>query len=337
MKPATSAIAGLMMLAVALPAIAQVGPREYPVRTPPPAHTVPEFTRPIPPGAVILQPNMPGHRRFRNPLWPNAGWDSPTLENGQKHYEHYLIQYWRAPTVAEGTPDADHPGRAQRGYVNRTPDVRVARSRATPQQEALFERRARLILHEVMATAPLRNLHGASLEPQITITGYGEEHGAQGDGVMRGEIRLHLRLLKPYTGSAERQPDGSVRSTADGPSLRIILNPTHLSCVDPVQRTAHGVYCPMDGDRVAGDLGSMLRPTESSGRDALAINTARYADGRDATAIRVAHITVDYNRGVDRANMPRGRMHPHDALGRAIGVSALVDWNDLLTRANAVE
>lgn len=173
MKRMMSAALGLALLTLGGAASAQVGPREYAVRTPPPRHTVPEFTRPVPEGAVVIQPNMPGHRRFRPPLWPNAGWDSPLLEDGGKFYDHYVIEYWRAPGHPDNVAVPDWLGLSQRGYVNRQPDVRVARSRATPEQEALFERRARLILDRILDSRPVRNLHGASLEPIITIKGYG--------------------------------------------------------------------------------------------------------------------------------------------------------------------
>lgn len=338
MKRLAPPMLGLALLAVCVPAMAQVGPREYPVRTPPPAHTVPEFTRPVPPGAVILQPNMPGHRRFRNPLWPNAGWDSPLTPEGGKDYTRYIVDYWRAPSLPDSAAVTDWPGLSQKGYVNRAPEIRLARSRATAEEEALFERRARFIVGQVLAMRPVRNLHGASLEPVITIKGYGQEHGAQGSGVMEAEIELRFRVLQPYTGTAERMPDGSMRSTYRGPFVSIRLNPAMVWCERPTRRTAIAADCSSyDSHVTAGDIDTLFEMRPNSGSDYLMLKKSGYARNRSSTDIQALVVHINANDALDAGNISRGRMHPHDAYGRIIGLTELADWNDLLVRANAVE
>lgn len=334
-----SAALGLALLAAAAPAPAQViGPREYPVRTPPPANTVPEFTRPVPDGAVILQPNMPGHRRFRNPLWPNAGWDSPVTPEGAKDYARYIVEYWRSPSLPDDAPAADWPGLSQRGYINREPDVRVSRSRATPAEEALFERRARYIVDQILAMRPIRSLHGASLEPIITIKGYGQEHGAQGSGVMEAEIELRFRVLQPYTGTAERMPDGSMRSTYKGPYVTIRLNPQTVWCGNTGRRTTTTAECSGYEDYLtADDIDALFEIQQSGGADYLRLKKSGYDPNRPSTDIQALVVQINANDAMDAGNLDRGRMHPHDAYGRIIGFTRLTDWNALRTAANAVE
>ena len=63
---------------------------------PPNAVAVSAGARP-PAGMVALEAKMPGNRRFNPPLFPDAGWDSPMRADGRKDYDHYIVQYWRAP------------------------------------------------------------------------------------------------------------------------------------------------------------------------------------------------------------------------------------------------
>ncbi|RZJ16561.1 MAG: hypothetical protein EON91_12770 [Brevundimonas sp.] len=338
MKRLAAATLGFALLSIAAPALAQTGPREYPVRSPPHPHVVPEYTRPMPEGAVEIRDNMPGHRRFKNPLWPNAGWDSPTLPDGSRNYAHYIVEYWRAPSLPDNAPVDDWPGLSQRGYINRQPDVRVSRSRATPEEEALFERRARLIVERILATRPIRNLHGASLEPVVAIKGYGQEHGARGSGVMEAEIELRFRVLQPYTGTAERMPDGTMRSTHVGPYITIKLNPQMVWCGRPSRRTAITTECAgYDHHMAADNIDALFEMRPNSGIDYLMLKKSGYARNRPSTDIQAMVVAINSNDSMDGSNLDRGRMHPHHALGRLLGVTELTDWNELRMAANAVE
>lgn len=165
MKPLALALAVAATLAAASTATAQM--REYPVRTPVPAGAI-ELSAGVYPkeGQIVLEDNMPGHRRFKAPLFPNAGWDSPMRADGQKDYDRYLIDYWRAPYLAPGELNPAYPGQEQRGYVSPGPHAaRIARSAATAAEDALFERRMQFIVEQVLASAPMRDLHAPALSP----------------------------------------------------------------------------------------------------------------------------------------------------------------------------
>ena len=337
MKKLDACLLAVAALLAAGPAAAQM--REYPVRTPVPAGAV-ELSAGVYPrdGQVALESNMPGHRRFRPPLFPDAGWDSPVRPDGQKDYDRYLIQYWRAPFLPATDPNPAYPGQEQRGYVAPAPHAaRVARSRATAAEDALFERRMQFITEQLLASAPLRNLHGASLEPLLTIAGYGQANGARGDGVMRGEIALELDVIAPWAGVTERMPDGTIKSSYSGPTLRIHLNPEFINCAGPSRRAGGGIDCVRSNGRLW--VNGARDPVMELGQGAEAVAMLKdglYAEARPATDLRAVFIQHD-RQGRAEADIARGRMHPHDPLGRIIGAFALVDWDDLLTRAAQIQ
>lgn len=333
------AVSALFGLLAASAAHAQALTREYPVTTPVPPNAVALSAGVAPPpGSVALLDNMPGHRRFRAPLFPRAGWDSPMRADGEKDYDRYLVEYWRAPFLAATDMNANTAGQDQRGYVAPEPwTPKIERSRATPDQEAVFERRMQFITREVLNAAPMRNLHGASVEPDLTIVGYGQQHGVAGDGVVRGEIVLQFRLIMPSTGKNQRMPDGTIQSTYFGPTLRIALNPDFIDCAAPAQISDRGLLCLKSDARMV--LATDRATTAASGTAAEPRRTlvkGAYADGRPATDIRALFVSHD-RRNNASSEIRRGRMHPHDPLGRIIGAFHLIDWNDVLRRANAVE
>lgn len=328
----------LAALLIAGPAVAQM--REYPVRTPVPANAV----LPIPgmgprEGTVALLDNMPGHRNFKPPLFPNAGWDSPLRADGQKDYDRYLIEYWRAPYLPPNHIFEGYPGQEQPGYVAPGPHAaQIARSRATEAEDALFERRMQFITEQVLASVPLRNLHGASVEPELTIAGYGEAFGARGDGVMRGQIKLELDVIAPNAGVTERMPNGTIKSSYSGPTLTIELNPELINCAGPAEQSTTGARCLLTDSRVW--LNTARPALDASGggdnEPRLQLSQGVYADGRPSTDLRAVFIRHDRG-GRQRGNIHRGLMHPHDPLGRVIGAFHLIDWNDILTRAAAIQ
>jgi len=317
---------------------AGAGPREYPIRTPLPANVVNVPTGVIAPsGMVALATNMPGHRRFRPPLWPDAGWDSPSYENGVKNYDAYLVRYWRAPFLAEGVLDPAYVGREQPGYIAPGPyPARVARSRATPAEVALFERRMQFIVEEIKKARPLQDLHGASLEPVLTVAGYGEQYGATGDGVMHADIELRLRTIAPNVGKVERMPNGRLRSDYFGPGITLTLNPYFLGCAGPVHATATSVDCIQSDMRVVMSPPAPRLTLSDSGKIYAALPEGIYPDARPATDIRILKVAFDRKSNAE-SEVATGRLHPHDSLGRVIGVVGLIDWPDLLARANAVD
>lgn len=313
--------------------------REYPVTTPIPPNAVALSAGVAPPpGSVALQDNMPGHRRFRPPLFPRAGWDSPLRPDGAKDYDRYLVEYWRAPFLAPTDVNASAAGQEQRGYVAPEPwAARVERSRATAEQDALFERRMQFLVREILNSVPLRNLHGASIEPELTIKGFGQQHGAQGDGVMRGEIVLQFRHIMPSTGENQRMPDGTIKSTYFGPTLRIALNPDFLDCANPVGLGPTGARClDSDGWLVVATDRTVATPSGTASEPRLKLAPGAYDDRRPATDIRAMYVRHD-RRNNAAAEISRGRLHPNNALGRVIGAVHLLDWHDLLRRAGAVE
>jgi len=337
------ALAAALMLAdltlAASTAHGQSLTREYPVTTPVPANAVAVSAGVAPPpGSVALESNMPGHRRFRPPLFPNAGWDSPLRADGQKDYDRYLVDYWRAPFLAPNDVNPVASGQELRGYVAPEPWVaKIERSRATPEQDALFERRMQFLVREVLNTVPLRNLHGASVEPELIIEGYGDQYGAEGDGVMRGEIVLQFRHVMPSTGENQRMPDGTIKSTSFGPTLRIAVNPDFLDCARPAGLGPGGARClDSDGWLVVGADRTVATPSGTTSEPRLKLAPGAYDDRRPATDIRVLYVRHDRNNNA-ASEIPRGRMHPNDALGRIIGAAHLLDWNDLLRRAGEVQ
>jgi len=155
MKPLSVALTLTAALAVTAPAAALM--RDYPFRTPVPAGAI-ELSAGVYPrdGQVVLEDNMPGHRRFKPPLFPNAGWDSPMRADGQKDYDRYLIDYWRAPYLSATELNPAYPGQEQPGYVAPGPHAaRIARSPATAAEDALFEPRMPFTVEHVLAPAPL--------------------------------------------------------------------------------------------------------------------------------------------------------------------------------------
>lgn len=332
-----AATAAILALAAAVPAAAQM--REYPVSTPIPAGAR-EFSAGVSPrnGQIALLANMPGHSRFRPPLFPNAGWDSPLRADGEKDYDRYLAEYWAAPFLAPTDPNPNYPGQEQPGYVEPGPwSARVARSAASAAEDALFERRMQFIVEQILASAPLRDLHGASLEPVLTIAGYGEAHGDRGDGVMRGEIELKLNVIAPWAGVTERMPDGTIKSSYLGVTLRLTLNPDFIHCAGPQGRSREGLNCLRSDGRMWLNSPGDAVTEMGEGREAVAMmNDGFYADGRPATDLRAVFIQHDRkSRAAD--DVSRGRMHPHDPLGRVVGAFHVIDWDALLARAAAIQ
>lgn len=338
MKPLALALtAALAAAAMASTSAAQM--REYPVRTPVPAGAI-ELSAGVYPreGQVVLGDNMPGHRRFKPPLFPNAGWDSPLRADGQKDYDRYLIDYWRAPYLSATELNPAYPGQEQPGYVAPGPHAaQIARSAATAAEDALFERRMQFIVEQVLASGPLRDLHGASLEPLLTVSGYGQAHGGRGDGVMRGEIKLELDVIAPWAGATERMPNGTIKSSYSGPTLTLVLNPEFINCAGPHGRDAKGLSCLRSDGRLwlNSRRDAVMELGQGNERVAM-MNDGFYADGRPATDIRAVFVQHDRN-GRAKDDIARGRMHPHDPLGRVIGAFHLIDWNDILTRAAAIQ
>lgn len=342
MKPLSLALALsaalAAVLAAASPASAQM--REYPVRTPVPSNAVELSAGVRPPaGMVALQDNMPGHRRFKPPLFPDAGWDSPMRADGKKDYDRYVIDYWRAPYLPANHINPAHQGQEERGYVAPGPwPAQIARSAASAAEDALMERRMQFIVQQVLASLPLRDLHGASIEPELTVTGYGQANGGRGDGVMRGEIKLKLNTIMPNTGANERMPGGGIKSTSGGPIITITLNPDFINCAGPAEQSATGARCLQTDGRIwLNTPRPALTPQAGPGNEArLLINPRAYADGRPATDLRTVFVRHDRTIRA-RGELPRGRMHPHDPMGRVIGAFHVIDWNDVLTRAAAIQ
>ena len=332
MKPLSFALILACALTVATAASAQM--REYPVRTPVPSNAVELSAGVRPPaGMVALQDNMPGHRRFKPPLFPNAGWDSPMRADGQKDYDRYIIDYWRAPYLPADHVNPSFQGQEERGYVEPGPwAAKIARSRSTAAEDALFERRMQFIVEQVLASVPLRNLHGASLQPELDITGY-----SQARGVMRGEIKLELHTIIPNTGANERMP-GGIKSTSAGPAIIITLNPDFINCAGSAEQSATGARCLLTDGRIWLNTSrpALTRETGNNDEPRLAINESVYADGRPSTDLRTVFVRHNRN-GRARGDLPRGRMHPHDPQGRVIAAFHLIDWNDSLTRAAAIQ
>jgi len=60
------------------------------------------------------------------------------------------------------------------------------------------------LAERVMASAPFRDPHGTSIEPELLVEGYGKEFGPRAQPVMRGAITFRLNVIQPNTGSNER-------------------------------------------------------------------------------------------------------------------------------------
>jgi len=312
------------------PTEAPAGLREHAVRTPPPANAV-ELSAGVapPPGKVALKSNMPGHRRFRPPLFPDAGWDSPVV-GGRKDYARYLGVYWRAPYLTP-QPWAPYPGLEIRGWTPAPPHrANIVRSQATPQEEALFERRMAFIAEQVMASNPMRDPHGASIEPILLLSGYGAEHGSKAKALMRGEITFELNLIQPHTGGNQRI-GGAVRSYQKAAWLKVYLNPARQAdCPTPYERTSSSALC-FDANSGVFWRGGRA-PWAGSG---LMFDPGFYDDRGASTDLRM--IAVQYGGGSHMGSeLDRGRLHPNDPYGRAIGALLAIDWASLLARAAAI-
>ena len=227
------------------------GLREHPVRTPIPSNAVALSAGVAPPpGSVALEPNMPGHRRFRPPLFPDAGWDSP-MAGTTKDYAAYLGVYWRAPYLAPASTMAAYPGLEVPGWAAPGPyKADIARSQSRPDEEALFERRMAFLAERVMASAPFRDPHGTSIEPELLVEGYGTEFGAKARPVMRGAITFRLNVIQPHTGGNERI-GSRIRSHQPAVWLKLWLNPGFANCELPHGQTPRGVRCLQSRARLA--------------------------------------------------------------------------------------
>jgi|GEM_PF-1165923 len=314
------------------PSAAPTGLREYPVRTPAPANAVENLSNVDPtPGKVQLMPNMPGHRRFRPPFFPNAGWDSP-VEAGAKDYARYLEVYWRAPYLAPG-PVPNYDGMEIKGWTMPPPwKVNIVRSKATPAEEALFEKRLQLITERVMASAPFANPYGASIEPEIVLDGY----GLYGDKkpLMQATITFKVNIIQPHTGKNERIGD-AVRSHNPAAFVTVLLNPKSADCGLPWGGTTFSRNCLYEGGIYWNTARSPLRPDPASSSPLERFDKSIYADGKPSTDLRV--IDVSYGGGsFASSELDRGRMHPLDPYGRAIGAVRSLDWNAILKEAAAI-
>ena len=68
----------------------------------------------------------------------------------------------------------------------------------------------------------------------------------------------------------------------------------------------------------------------------LGLDPALYATGAGAAA-DLRMIKVEYGGGTAMTSeLGRGRLHPHDPLGRAIGACLALDWPALLDQAAAI-
>lgn len=309
------------------------GLREHPVRTPVPQGAI-EFSAGVYPkdGQTALTWNMPGHRRFRPPLFPDAGWDSPMV-GAQKNYPAYLGVYWKAPYLAPGPMDG-YPGLEIKGWTMPPPyRADVARSQAKPDEEAVFERRMAFIAEKVMASAPFQAPYGASIEPKLLLTGYGQQYGDKAAALMRGEIVFRVNIIQPNTGSNERVGD-AVRSLTEAAWVKVVLNPGHqATCIGPYNRSAGAVQCAQSKSGTYW-LGQRS-PLTSAGADLLSPAAGFYADGKRPADLRM--IAVQYGGGSYMSSeLDRGRLHPHDPYGRAIGAVLAIDWPAVLAQAAAI-
>ena len=316
------------------PVRAPTGLREHPVRTPPPPGAI-ELSAGVYPkdGQVALYWNMPGHRRFRPPFFPDAGWDSPMV-GGVKDYSAYLGVYWKAPYLAPGPMDG-YPGLEIKGWTSPPPyRANIARSQATAAEEALFERRIAFIAEQVMASAPFRDPHGASIAPELLINGYGAQYGAKASPLMRGAITFKINIIQPNTGANERVGD-AIRSHTEAAWVKVTLNPEHeVACQVPYQRTAGSALCLQSKSGVYW-LGSRSPWAANSPAATLMPDKGLYADGKPAANLRA--IAVQYGGGSFMSGeLDRGRLHPHDPYGRAIGALLAIDWPTILTKAAAI-
>lgn len=313
---------------------APAGLREHPVRTPAPPGAV-ELSAGVYPkdGQVALYWNMPGHRRFRPPLFPDAGWDSPMVGD-TKDYGAYLGVYWKTPYLAPAPMDG-YPGLEIKGWTPPPPySANIARSQAKPEEEALFERRMAFIAEQVMASAPLRDPHGASISPELLISGYGAQYGAKVTPLMRGEIVFKINIIQPNTGANERVGD-AIRSHTEAAWVKVILNPEHeTTCQVPYRRTAGAALCLQSKSGVYW-LGARSPWAANPPPGVLMPNSSFYADGKPAADLRA--IVVQYGGGSFMSSeLDRGRLHPHDPYGRAIGALLAIDWPSILARSAAI-
>ena len=309
------------------------GLREHPVRSPIPPNAVALSAGVAPPpGSVALEPNMPGHRRFRPPLFPDAGWDSP-MAGTTRDYAAYLGVYWRTPYLAPASAMAAYPGLEVPGWTAPGPyKADIARSQSSPDEEALFERRMAFLAERVMASAPFRAPHGTSIEPELLIEGYGTEFGPKARPVMRGAITFRLNVIQPHTGGNERI-GSRIRSHQPAVWLKLWLNPGFANCELPHDRTARGVRCLQSRARLAS---RGARPgVKPLAAGLLGLDPAIYAGSAAAADLRM--LKMEYGGGTAMSSeLSRGRLHPHDPLGRAIGACLAIDWPALLDQAAAI-
>jgi hypothetical protein len=306
------------------------------VRTPVPANAVylGEGVGSVPAGKMQMLPNMPGHRRFRPPLFPNAGWDSPVLASGEKFYEDYVARYWCAPYLPV-VPDSGYPGRHERGYVPPPPYLaRVARSKASSADEALMERRLQSIAQGMLRTAAFSDMRGASIEPVLTIEG-----SDRPGGVVRAKIEFNLHVLQPSTGQNERKPDGTIQGLGGGPTLVVEINPASTpACQAPTARAGGEILCSRQGGGffvLSGKEAFARSRDAEQGLDLYTLKASFYADQAPPSEIRLLRVDI-VGRSNGAGELTRGRMHPQDPYGRALGARHDLDWGALAKAANAL-
>jgi hypothetical protein len=176
---------------------------------------------------------------------------------------------------------------------------------------------------------------GASLEPVLTVEG-----ADTAGGPVRGKIEIKMHVLQQNAGNTERMPDGTIKSTGSGPTLEIAVNPAWTTaCYSPLKRDGGEVLCSGGGGshfaRSPRKLFTeTLDPTRKQPFGLLA--EGFYADGGKPADIRLIYVTIQGTSPESR-NLNRGRMHPHDAMGRALGAQHTVDWQALAAAAQALQ
>jgi hypothetical protein len=241
------------------------------------------------------------------------------LNDGVEFPYSSLIRFWEAESddAMGKTPNERAPGR-----IMKAPTVYV-HGNVSKTDALLIERKLKAALEVLLAQAPLRNIHGASIGTSINVS-----RGTN------GQVQASLRIAAYPINIADPKTSvvgGRYATPGEGASLMVWYNaPLHDQSWDNVRLV--GEYGGVKIQQVlVGYAGIILRTNRQflvPGRNGPTLNPKFYETSRPAGDLQMLWFYPSSGYGE--------REHPTQPNARVAAAAYMADWNDIVRRMEQV-